>query len=286
MRPAQILVCLTAFSQSISATAVSGDGNLALDTPSQQPESRNPELSASEDLWKRKGGGGGGGRGGGSSGGSSGSSGSSGGRGGSSGSSGSSSGGKGGSGSNTGGSTTTGSGVRPGYGGGTYYGGGAKQPYKSGSPSPSGIVPFVVAGAALGYIGFVGASFAYGAYIYPYTHPYYFHNRTTNTNETKPVTCLCDYYEECGCDDNGNQTYFNEIIGDGSYANLNKSIVTVADNDTTNETTIYLLGTLPNGTTSSGGTDNPNEASGMLEVARAVGWWPLITTVAVLAFLA
>ncbi|KAI0007627.1 hypothetical protein F4779DRAFT_496990 [Xylariaceae sp. FL0662B] len=275
MKPAHILVSLAAFSQSIGATAIPDTDDLALDTRSQQPASQHPERFASEDLWKRKGGGGGGGRGG--SGSSSGSSGSS---------SGSSSGGKGSSGSNSGGSTTTGSGIRPGYGGGAYYGGGAQQPYKSGGKSPGGIVPFFIAGAALGTVGFVGASFAYGAYVYPYTHPYYYHNATTNANETKPVTCVCDYYEECGCDDNGNQTYFQSVIGDGSYANLNKSLVTVAHNETANETTIYILGTLPNGTTASGGTENPNAAGGMQAIARAAGWWPVVTTVFALAFLA
>lgn len=168
--------------------------------------------------------------------------------------------------------------MRPGYGGGAFYGGGAKQPYKSGGPSPSGIVPFVVGGAALGTIGFVGASWAYGAYAYPYHNPYWYHNATTNKNETKPVSCLCDTYEVCGCDDNGNQTYFNSIIGDGSYNGLNKSIVTVAENDTTHEKTIYIRGTLPNGTTAAGGTEDPNAGIGMRELARAMGWWPVVTT--------
>lgn len=269
MKPEYFFLGLTAFGQSVTAAAVSDiASDVALDTRSQQAESQYSERSeTSEDLWKRKGGGGGGGRGG-----------SSGSSGGSSGSSGGSSGGRGSSSSNVGGSTTTGSGVRPSYGGGSYYGGGAKQPYKSGGPSPTGILPFVVAGAAIGYVGFVGASFAYGAYVYPYTHRYPYYNSTNQQNETKPVSCLCDYYESCGCDDNGNQTYFNSIIGDGSYANLNKSLVTVADNDTTNDSTIYILGTLPNGTTAAGGTEDPNAASGLHALARAAGWLPFITT--------
>ncbi|KAI1378632.1 hypothetical protein F4677DRAFT_373554 [Hypoxylon crocopeplum] len=269
MKPSHILLSLVALGQGVSAVAIPEDG--ALDTRSEQAESQYTERTATnEELWKRKGGGGGGGRGGsgGSSGGSSGSSGGS-----------SSSGGRGSSSSNAGGSTTTGSGVRPGYGGGTYYSGGAKQPYKSGSPSPSGIAPFVVGGAALGALGFVGASWAYGAYLYPYSHHYWYHNTTNNRNETKPVTCLCDYYEVCGCDDNGNQTYFNSVIGNGSYEGLDKTIVTVADNDTTHESTIYLMGTLPNGTTASGGTEDPNAAGSFQALARAVGWWPVVTTV-------
>ncbi|KAI2472570.1 hypothetical protein F4781DRAFT_343416 [Annulohypoxylon bovei var. microspora] len=274
MKLSHLIVGFAAFGRGISAAAISDPQDGALDTRS--PESQNQDRStSSEDLWKRKGGGGGGGRGG--------SSGSSGGKGGSSSTS---SGGRGSSSSNTGGSTTTGSGVRPAYGGGTYYGGGAKQPYTSGSTSPTGIAPLVLGGAALGTIGFLGAYYAYGAYAYPYTHQYWYRNATNNKNETKPVTCVCDYYETCGCDDNGNQTYFNSVIGDGSYANLNKSLVTVADNDTTHESTIYIQGTLANGTTSSGGTEDPNAAGkNLVALAQTAGWWPVITTVIAIALL-
>ncbi|KAI0178786.1 hypothetical protein GGR52DRAFT_272797 [Hypoxylon sp. FL1284] len=263
MKSQYIILALTALGQSVTAVAVpDAAGDVALDTRSQ-PESQYSDrsTSASEELWKRKGGGGGGGRGG------------------SGGSSGGSSGGRGSPSSNGGGSTTTGSGPRPNFGGGSFYGGGARQPYRAGSPSPSGILPFVVGGAALGSVAFLGTHFAYGAYVYPYTHPYPYYNSTTEKNETKPVTCLCDQYETCGCDDNGNQTYFKEVIGDGSYQNLNKSLVTVADNTTNNESTIYILGTLPNGTTSSGGTEDPEGAAGsMYALARAAGWLPFVTT--------
>lgn len=302
MKPSNLIFGLVAINHGVNAVAIPDTKDAALETRSTESQSESQYLdlsTTSEDLWKRKGGGGGGGRGGsgGSSGGSSSGGSSSGSSGGSS--SGSSSGGRGGSGSgtgsggrgssssNTGGSTTTGSGVRPGYGGGTYYGGGARTPYKAGSTSPSGIVPLVLGGAALGYLGFVGASWAYGAYAYPYTRPYWYYNTTNQRNETKPVTCLCDYYETCGCDDNGNQTYFNSVIGDGSYANLNRSLVTVADNETTHESTIYIRGTLPNGTTSSGGTEDPNSAGeSFMALARAAGWWPVITTAMAIAFLA
>ncbi|OTA64198.1 hypothetical protein K449DRAFT_432731 [Hypoxylon sp. EC38] len=298
MKPLHIFLGFVAIGNGVNAVALPDTKDVALATrsPESQSESQYYQRSeTSKDLWKRKGGGGGGGRGGnggsssGSSGGSSGgsSSGSSGSSSGSSSGGRTGSGGRGSSSSNTGGSTTTGSGVRPSYGGGTYYGGGARTPYKAGSPSPSGIIPLVVGGAALGYLGFIGASWAYGAYVYPYRYPYIYYNTTIQQNETKPVSCLCDYYETCGCDDNGNQTYFNSIIGDGTYANLNRSLVTVAENETTHESTIYIRGTLPNGTTSAGGTDDPNSAGGnLVALARAAGWWPVITTAMAIAFLA
>ncbi|KAI1636323.1 hypothetical protein F4809DRAFT_609690 [Biscogniauxia mediterranea] len=304
MRPSDFLVALVALNQSVHAANIPGARDIAIDI-SSQPE---PEAFDDHELWKRKGGGGRGGSSGssssssgsrtGSSGsGRSGSSGSSssssssgssgssgGGRGGSSSSS--SSGGRGSSSSNAGGSTTTGSGVRPAYGGGAYYGGGAKVPYTAGSRSASGIVPGFVGGAALGAVAFVGISWAYGAYLYPYAHRYYYHNATTNQNETRPVTCVCGQYSVCSCDDNGNTTYFNSVIGDGSYEGLNKSLVTVADNSTNgNETTIYILGDLPNGTTAAGGTESPNDAGGMMDLLHVVGWWPVVTGAFTLAFL-
>jgi hypothetical protein len=199
----------------------------------------------------------------------------------------SSSSGLGSSSNNKGGQTTTGSGPKPMYGGGggQYYGGGAKQPYAAGGRSPSGIVPGLLAGAALGSVGFLGVAYLYGAYSYPFYHPYYYHNATTNKNETKPVNCLCDPYNPCACDDNGNQTYFNSVIGDGSYQNLNRSIVTVAKNETTGNDTIYINGQLPNGTTAAGGTESPNAAGSMMALAQAVGWWPAATMAFALAFL-
>lgn len=126
--------------------------------------------------------------------------------------------GRGSSSSNAGGSTKTGSGVTPRFGGGRYYGGGATTPYTAGRASPRGIAPVFLVGGALAV--FPGL-WLYGAYSYPYYHPYTFHNRTgrrnstTNTttptreihfgeiemrqddggvNETKPVTCLCAEY--------------------------------------------------------------------------------------------
>lgn len=251
------------------------------------------------ELWKRKGGGGGGGKGGGGSSGGSG-------KGGSSSSGSGSSSGKGSSTSNSGGSTKTGSGVTPNYGGGRYYGGGATTPYTSGVRSPLGIAPVFL---GVGLLSIYPGLWLYGAYSYPYVHPYTFHNRTaransTNTtttrrdlgfdvitirqtsdegvNETKPVTCLCAAYAECGCDDNGNTTFLDSIIGDGTYANLNQSLVTVADVNGTS--TILLNGTLPNGTTSSGGTEDANGAAIRMGVEMS-GYWVMIALVMATVYL-
>ncbi|APA10046.1 hypothetical protein sscle_05g048160 [Sclerotinia sclerotiorum 1980 UF-70] len=245
------------------------------------------------DLFKRKGGGGGGGRGGGSGSSSSGK-----GGGGGSSSSSSSSSGRGGSGggvtsssSSAGGVTKGGSGPRPAYGGGRYYGGGAATPYSAGRPSPLGIAPLFL---GLGVLSIFPGLWLFGAYSYPFHNPYTFRNQsairnstntastsldtrqnsdTTGVTETRPVTCLCAAYSECGCDDNGDASFLDELIGNGSYAALNKTLVNVADVNGT--TTILINGTLPNGTTASGGSDS---AAGRT-VAEGMGWWVMIAMV-------
>jgi hypothetical protein len=198
-----------------------------------------------QDLWKRKGGGGGGGHG---------DSGSSGGHSdGSSSGGGSTSGGKGSGSSSAGGRTTTGSGVTPNFGGGRYYGGGATVPYSSGARSPSGISPVLLSVAAASI--FPGL-WLYDVYSYPYGNLYTFHNESAKINQTKPVICLCQEYCECGCDENTNSTFMNDILGDGSYTALNRSLVTVTIVNGTS--TIIINGTLPNGTTANGGSVSPN----------------------------
>lgn len=207
--------------------------------------------------------------------------------------------GKGSSSSNVGGQTKTGSGVTPNYGGGRYYGGGATTPFTSGARSPLGLVAIPLAFGA-GALAFYPGFWPYGAYAYPYNHPYTFRNYSANAtngtttkreeqfqliearqsdtgvNETKPVTCLCAMYAECGCDDNGNTTFLDSLIGNGSYSGLNLSLVNVADINGTS--TIVLNGTLPNGTTASGGTEDALSA-GARTVIEASGCWVMVALV-------
>lgn len=203
---------------------------------------------------KRKGGGGSGGGGGRS--------------GGSSGSGGSSSGGGG----RTGNAGDT-SPARPSYGGGRYYGGGATTAYRSGGRSPgAGIAPYFLASALI----FPGI-WLYGAYAYNYNHPYNFHNRTNTTdtpngsNQTLPVTCLCDQYSACGCDDNNNSTYLDNILGDGTPASQNSSLVHVGDVNGTK--TIVLNGTLPNGTDTTASADDSTSAASKRILLEMSGFW-------------
>lgn len=196
---------------------------------------------------------------------------------------------------NGGGATKYGSGPKPAYGGGRYYGGGAVQPYQSGMRSPSGIRPFAL-GAGIGLLAVWPAVWLYGAYMYPYHNLYTYHNQTSDQDETRNVTCACDPYNVCGCDENTNTTYIDDLIGNGSYSSLNHSLITVATVDGTD----YLLinGTLPNGTTASGGTDDDDDgtttsggtnggessAAGLRRLLEHAGWWPVVATVAATVF--
>ncbi|OAA35006.1 hypothetical protein BBO_08951 [Beauveria brongniartii RCEF 3172] len=263
------------------------------------------------DLFKRKGGGAGGGRGGGSSGSrggssgssSSGSSGSSGNRG-SSGSGSSNSGNRGSSSSagnrgspsntgsnvNSGGTTRAGSGPQPRFGGGQYYSGGSRVPFAAGS-TRNGIVPGLLIGSAL---AFWPALWLSGAYMYNYHDPYRFRNESNNNkDEELPVICGCAEGAACSCDDSGNTTAtLNELVGNGSYAGLNKSVVTVGTKD--GQKVLLINGTLPNGTTAQGDEDkdadgNSTESSASAAVKTALenmGLWPVVLTAVAIVFAA
>ncbi|KAF2258424.1 hypothetical protein CC78DRAFT_537798 [Lojkania enalia] len=204
---------------------------------------RSDILSPDNALKKRKGGGGRGGGGGGGR---------------------SSGGGSGGGGgrtspsSNAGGATRAGSGAPRRFGGGAYYGGGATVPYQSGRKSTGGLFPGALLGAGTAALIFPGL-WLWSVYPY-YLHPYRFYNETFQNattrglNQTLPVVCLCEEFSVCGCDNNNSTQYLDDLVGNGSYAALNKSLVTVSIvNDS--QQALVINGTLPNGTTAPGGTD-------------------------------
>ncbi|KAL1963243.1 hypothetical protein VTN77DRAFT_8568 [Rasamsonia byssochlamydoides] len=170
--------------------------------------------------------------------------------------------------SDVGGYTKAGSGSPRTYGGGSYYAGGASVPYTAGTRSPMGITPYLL---PLGTLAFFSGLWLYGAYAYPYSHPYTFHNPTTGTSETLPVVCLCQEYSECGCDNNYNSTYLDSIFGNDP---TNSSVVRIA---TVNGTqTIFINGTLANGTTAA----NPAlSAAPAVPIMRWSGYWVIVAIV-------
>lgn len=206
-------------------------------------------VDSSSELYKRKGGGGGRGGGGSSSSGSSGSSGSR----GSSGSSGS--------------GTSAGSGTPRNFGGGSRYGGGAAQPYRAGG-TPSGWrgpAPLLL---GVGALALFPGLWLYGAYSYRYSdddEPQEYFNETSGRNESRPVECLCAKNADCGCEI-GDRAYLDEAANDPDIASVRNG-------------TLYLNGTLEEGTTAPGSESTGAAGGFQQKLAEAAGWWPLVAGV-------
>ncbi|KAG9229567.1 hypothetical protein BJ875DRAFT_445835 [Amylocarpus encephaloides] len=185
------------------------------------------------------------------------------------------------------------------YGGGasTPYTAGGKSPAGKIAPLAIGVGVGAAVGVGAGALALHSypGYWPYGLYSYPYYHPYGYYNRTarrnrtatstsssatatptvagrgtlallgrqddgtTGANESKPVVCVCAAYSVCGCDDQGDYSFLDPIIGDGTWATLNHTLVDVADVNGTSS--IILNGTLPNGTTASGGTEDATSAA-------------------------
>jgi len=133
-------------------------------------------------------------------------------------------------------------------------------PYASGQKSSKGLLPGLVIGSAAALVIFPGV-WLYRVYPYYYNNPYHFYNVSLKNatqqslNDTLPVVCLCQEYGICGCDENDDQGYLNDLVGNGSYAALNKTLITVSEVNNTHTWALVLNGTLPNGTTAPGGTE-------------------------------
>lgn len=279
MKASHALALFALAAQTISGASISHSSSDEVTLPfSHRVVPASGLVSPDHSIERRKGGGG---RGGGSSGGSSG---------------GRSSGGGSRSSltsstSSTGGSTRSGSGPARGLGGGRYYGGGAAVPYKAGTRTPRGLIAGAVI-APLVLLSIMPGLWLYNTYPYYYNNPYRFYNQsardddnnnnnrrelwtrqTTGQNQTLPVMCLCQEFTSCGCDENDDQQYLNDLIGNGSYDALNKTLVTVSDVNGTR--TLVLNGSLPNGTTAPGGTDDGEGSANNLGLAKYTGYWAM-----------
>lgn len=266
MKVPQVLAFFALATQAANGASIPESNNALNILVDRAPDAASI-VSPDHTLEKRKGGGGRGGGGGGGGGGRS-----SGG--------GSSSSARTGSNSYAGGSTRAGSGPARSFGSGRYYGGGAAVPYAAGGRTPRGLVPGALIAPALIFAVMPGI-WLYSVYPYYYNNPYRFYNQSAEedrelskragANETLPVMCLCQEFSVCGCDENTDQTYLNDLIGNGSYAALNKTLVTVSNVNGTK--TLVLNGTLPNGTTAPGGTDDSGAIN--LGIAKYTGYWAM-----------
>ena len=115
-------------------------------------------------------------------------------------------------------------------------------------------------------------------YAYPYPHPYEL--TEDGQDETFPVTCLCQEYSVCGCDDCSNNTlctYLNLVLSNNSSVD-----VRIADVDGTR--TVYINGTLENGTTAA---DPSAQESLSVTKFHLGGYWivcVLVVSVIILIF--
>ena len=66
----------------------------------------------------------------------------------------------------------------------------------------------------------------------------------------------------CGCDYTEDTSYLASIVGDGSMAALDTDVASVAEYE--GATTIFIDGTLPNGTTAEGAAS---------DLIQPVSWW-------------
>lgn len=128
-------------------------------------------------------------------------------------------------------------------------------PYTSGKRSDTGMVPVYLSLSLV--IPFFAGSWLYGSvYAYSFNHGINYHNTTTNKNETLPVTCLCQEFSVCGCDENHNQTYTDALVANAtSPVNNTDGIIMSKITDVNGTRTLVINGTLENGTTADGGTD-------------------------------
>ncbi len=98
------------------------------------------------------------------------------------------------------------------------------------------------------------------------------------------MQCLCEQYSACGCDDNDNSTFLDSLVGNGSAADMNSSLVQIAPVNGTK--TLILNGTLPNDTTGDGvqtDSGSGNAISGASGFKQALlensGYWLMVATV-------
>ena len=110
-----------------------------------------------------------------------------------------------------------------------YYVGGASTPYRAGGISPLGVRPFFVAPFVFWWPFYWGL---HGVYVYHLNDTVPAAPNNTAHNATDDILCVCEAYDECGCD-NANSSftptnYTYAVINGTEYAIINGTL----DNDT------------------------------------------------------
>ena len=98
-------------------------------------------------------------------------------------------------------------------------------------------------------------------------------------NETHNVRCLCGRDAECGCDDvrgTDLNNYVQSVVGNGSWAAMQQNGVRKEKGNST----LVIDGSLDNGTTAAGGSDDTTQGSGAMGRGRDLGMVMLVALVA------
>jgi len=112
-----------------------------------------------------------------------------------------------------------------------YYDGGSKVPYQAGMKAPCGLMPFYV-NASASWMPFNWG--LYGEYCYLLNHSAPAVPTNPAHNTTDPVLCVCQNYNQCGCDNTGGSYQIPSTV---KYAIINGTEYAIVN------------GTLENGTT-------------------------------------
>ena len=95
------------------------------------------------------------------------------------------------------------------------------------------------------------------------------------------MSCLCQQYSACGCDDNDNSTFLDSVVGNGTAAAMNSSLARIAQVNGTK--TLVLNGTLPNDTTADDVSSNSSPSSAGVGLKQIVfesfGYWVMAAIV-------
>jgi hypothetical protein len=143
------------------------------------------------------------------------------------------------------------------------------------------VAPYAIGATGLGAFAFFPGVWLYGIYAYPYGI-HYNHTYPNGTTIPANVTCLCQRYQVCGCDPTDNATFVNQVINNGTDQPVNTSTVVYATFPNGTQAA-YINGSLPNGTTASGGTapSNADEISAGTRALQVYGGYAAMAAVVV-----
>ncbi len=101
--------------------------------------------------------------------------------------------------------------------------------FRSGTQSPGGVKPYDILPSTYMFT-YPFNDYAYrrivpdlGAYAYPYLNEIEFYNATSRSKVKLSVTCLCRQLADCMVDENHKEDVVHALLGDGSYAALDRN---------------------------------------------------------------